>query len=352
MKKRTWISAVAVVMAFVLAGCSSGKQNSGSPAQASRQEMKSSYNMDAGMGVPVGAAEEYEAAYDADAEDVYVAETGASDTASDKKIVWTGYLRVESTEYDKTMQEMLDLFSRSQAIIESSEEYDGSDWYYGGNARKNRTMNWQVRIPSANFQHFFEDAGSLSGQIRSRSTSSSDRTKQYNDTAVQIESLTIQQANLLAMMEKATEIEDMLAIEERLTEVRTQLRILSNSNSQIDYDVQYSSVNVQLSEVQIYEKTELTYGQRLAQAAGNSLVEFIEALGDFLVSLIYAIPYLVVLAIAAFLGRKIWKSRKARKQDGQEKAKRFWRKWGTQKAGIEENTENKEENMKTEEPKK
>ena len=328
MKKRNMTAGIAfvLVLAMALGGCGRTEQAAYNAKQ----------NYEAGRGSAA-----YDAAYETapaadmfmeemeyDAEEaltgvaaskaVNTAETQAAQT--NQKIVWSGYLRIESTEYEKALQEMELLMKRYQVKVESSEEYDGSSWYNGSDS--SRVMNWQLRIPSEHFQSFFEDAGEISGQIRTKSTSSSDMTKRYSDTAIQIESLTIQQENLMEMMKKAQSIEDMLAIEDRLAEVRSQLRILTDSNAQIDYDVDWSTISVELQEVHVYQKENITYWQRLQQAAGNSLVEFVEALGDFLVTFLYAIPYLVVLAILIWLGRKVLRNRRRRKLEKKEKAQK------------------------------
>ncbi len=268
-----------------------------------------------------------------------------SEESISRKIVWTGYLEIESTDYEQTRKEIQQMFDKYQVLVESSGEYDsGNRWSSSSYAYTQRTMNWQIRIPSDRFAAFFEETGSLTGQIRSKSTSSSDLTKQYSDTANRIESLTIQQNNLMEMMKKADTVEDMLAIEDRLTEVRSELRILTNRNSQIDYDVDYSSLSIQLQEVHIYETKNLTFTERLQQTILDSAAGFVQAMADLGVLLIYAFPYLVVFGALAVLILRFLRRRRERKGSRKEKTE-------VEKAEIEKAEIEKTEIEKTDKEK-
>ena len=343
---RTRMSVIALLMVLALAGCDGG--NSAAKREEPREasgtvnyavpeaQLAMSNAMDGGYSdeAVMDMAEE-EMAYEGDA--AVTAETAPANSSgtsseaktADRKIIWSGYLRIESVEYEKTLQEVQQLMARYNAVVENSQEYDDTSWYTGSRQESSRSMIWNIRVPSASFGNFFEDTGSLTGQIRSKNTSSSDRTKQYSDTAVQIESLTIQQENLMKMMEQAKTIEDMLAIEDRLTEVRTQLRYLTNSNSEIDYDVEYSSVTVELQEVHVYQKQEISYWERLKNAFGNSLIDFVEALGDFVVTLIYMIPYIIVIGLVLWLLRGPF--RRFREKRREKKAKKAAEKQAAEK---------------------
>ena len=328
-----------IVLTMLLAGCS--RQSLKTPEYGSA--VKSTERTAVPEMAYAGAADEdvLEEEYDAGmADNAFVAaETMAAADAADgpedvgggrteekttsQKIVWSGYLEIESTDYEQTKKELQQLFDRYQVLVESSGEYDsGNRWSSSAGVYTQRTMSWQIRIPSEHFSRFFEETGNLTGQIRSKSTSSSDLTKKYSDTANRIESLTIQQSNLMEMMKKADTVEDMLAIEDRLTEVRSELRILTNQNSQIDYDVDSSTIHIELEEVHIYETKNLSFMERLQQTILDSASGFVQAMADLGVLLIYAFPYLVVFgALAAGLIRLI-RRRRGRKAGRKEETDR------------------------------
>ena len=92
------------------------------------------------------------------------------------------------------------------------------------------------------------------GKIISKSTSVDNISQKYYDTTAQIEALQIQEKNLLAMLEKCESIEDMITVEQRLSEVQYELNNLQTTRRYMDMDVAYSYVNISITEVMEYRK--------------------------------------------------------------------------------------------------
>ena len=68
---------------------------------------------------------------------------------------------------------------------------------------------------------------------------------------------------LLKMMEKAESIQDMIAVEERLTEVQSELAWYEESLTGMDNQVDYATVTVSLREVKEYsESPEAGFGEK------------------------------------------------------------------------------------------
>ena len=115
-------------------------------------------------------------------------------------------------------------------------------------------------------------------------------------------------------------------IEDRLTQIRTQLRKLNSANEQIDYDVSYSEVTMYVREVKIYteEKEKETFLQRIGRSISESAEGFLENMQDILVALIFLFPYIVVIALIVFLFRKplkAWRIRRKEKKRLKKEAK-------------------------------
>ena len=302
--------AALALAAGLLSGCSGGSSASTASGNAAGSA-DTSYEM--AVEEPAMAAEEdviadgdtaYEPGMDG------TSDGGASKTAGEEndalKIVYTGYISVETTEYDKTLEELKELFGKYGIKTARSSESDSASYYYNTDSTPVRTLELTLRVPAEHFTEFFDATGSITGSIRSKSTDSQDLTKQYNDRAVQIESLEIQQQNLLKMMEAAETVEDMILIEDRLTDIRTELRQLTSANEQIDYDVTYSEVNMYIREVKIYTETKETetFLERISRSISESAESFLANMQDLLVALIFLLPYIVIIAVVVFLFRK------------------------------------------------
>jgi hypothetical protein len=166
----------------------------------------------------------------------------------------------------------------------------------------------EARIPSSGYDDFISEMDGV-GKITSKSTSVDNISQEYYDTTSQIEALQIQEQNLLEMLEKCETIEDMITVEERLSEVRYQLNNLQTSRRYMDTDVAYSYVNINVSEVMEYHYNEVpvkknTFTDRLKntlKSTGSGFLSFLEGL---LFLIIRLFPYLVIIAVICLIFRK------------------------------------------------
>ena len=223
------------------------------------------------------------AVYDAKADESYEAEYAAAETAEggsytaetpapdpsllQEKLVYNGDLLIETLKYEESAAQLKELISSYNGIIEWQDEYDGNYNWYTGESSGTRTMTMTVRIPTEHFDAFM-NAGDGVGKVISRSTGVTNISRQYYDTSVQIEALEKQQTRLLEMMDKAETIQDMIAVEQRLTDVQTQLNSLKTHRQSMDTDVMYSTVTVRLNEVKEYVHDNESFFER----AGNAFI--------------------------------------------------------------------------------
>ena len=138
-------------------------------------------------------------------------------------------------------------------------------------------------------------------------------TKTYNDNETTIQVLNAEKERLADMMDKAETIQDMIAIEQRLSEVETQLNQANTTKSGMDMDIEYSTITVTVEEVSALsdiENPKDSFGSRIARAFGRSWTGFISFLQNFLLFLIRALPFLILLALLIFITVKIIRHRR------------------------------------------
>ena len=109
-------------------------------------------------------------------------------------------------------------------------------------------------------------------------------------------------SRLLALLEKCDNVEDMIAIESRLSEVRYKLEAQESTLRTYDNLVDYATVNINIEEVTKYTEPEPeSYGQRLARAFRGGLERTVNGLKDFLVGFVNALPGLLVFIIICLI---------------------------------------------------
>ncbi|NCC69750.1 MAG: DUF4349 domain-containing protein, partial [Clostridia bacterium] len=143
----------------------------------------------------------------------------------------------------------------------------------------------------------------------------------YNDTQSKLDAYEIEYDRLLSMLEKADTVEDMLAIEDRLADVRYNIQSLSNTISGWDSLLSYSTVSLQLTEVVEYTEEPVeteTYWEEVGAAFSSTLKavgRFFKGLFKAAVSLAPVLVILAVIAVAVLLVvRKVRKGRKAKSE--------------------------------------
>ncbi len=213
------------------------------------------------------------------------------------KIVYTGSLTIETLNYEETISSITKQISSLNGIIQSQNEYDqDTSWYTGSSLRNsNRYMYLTARIPTESFETFMNSAGD-SGKVTSRSSSTENISKQYHDNDIEIESLETQEKRLLEMLDQAETVEDMVTIDSRLSEVQTELNQKRSARSSMDTDVAYSTVTIEIDEVQRYSPDQSgpdtsDFSYRLKEALSGTWKNFVYALQMILIAAIYILPF-------------------------------------------------------------
>ncbi|MBQ0059886.1 MAG: DUF4349 domain-containing protein [Lachnospiraceae bacterium] len=332
MKKRIGLFALAALMAISLMGCG----RSYAKSEASEAVMEEPYYGGNGLATYGEAAAEadYEEAYEEEAAEERVGGIDLTSQAqSEQKLVYTCSISMETLEYNKTLQAVNDLIAQYEGII----EYEGTsnsdyNWYRAGDHTGTWSTYLTIRIPAESYQAFLTDLEGTGGQIRDKSQNVQNITGAYNDQAVLVEALKTQEERLLKMMEEAETIEEMIAVEARLTEVQTELNQANSVLSGYDTDVSYSTVNLSIQEVKDYSvvEDEESFGQRLARTFKNSWSDFASFLQTLVVIILYLFPFLLILAaivaLVVFLAKKASKNRPPRAPKPKKEKKSFLKK--------------------------
>ena len=252
---------------------------------------------------------------------------GGSDAPEDspEKIIYSSNVTVETTTFDETVANVAEMVERYGGWIESS-SISGSNYYQTarGNAAS-RYASYTLRIPSVNFDAMMNGISEL-GNVPYSHVYTENVTAQYYDVQARLTAYTAQEQRLLEMMELAESVEDVITIEEHLTEIRYKIESLQTSLNNWDRRVSYSTVYLEVQEVHEYTPEELvnpSFGEELAAALKNGLRNAGQFLKDLLVFLVEVLPVLVILVpivwFLVWLIRRIVKKSRERKQIRKEK---------------------------------
>ncbi len=253
-------------------------------------------------------------------------ETEAAAEKTEQKLVYTANINMQTLTYPETVSSVRDLVKKYNGIIQSESEYDSNhNWYNTDSQKAKMTLSITIRIPSEHYEDFLKDLDG-NGRILSKSSWVDNITRSYYSQKAVLEGLELQEERPLDMLKKAESIEDMIAVKSRLTEVQTQLNQARTTLSGLDFDVEYSTVNLSIEEEERYTQTEIeraSFIDRLKETLVDAGYMFMGAMEALLFALIYLAPYAVIILIVVLLIRAIVRKRKASKLKKQQKEEKI-----------------------------
>lgn len=247
-----------------------------------------------------------------------------SDFAS--KIIYSANLSIQTTEFDTAVSLLEKNVAQIGGFVENS-NVNGDVFYNNDGTTQivNRWANYTVRVPAESFEAFLRQADGL-GNVVSSGRYAENVTSTYTDYEAHLSSLKTEQERLLSMLEKATEVDNLIALEQRLSEVRYEIESIERNLRNLDRQISYSTVDITLQEVERYTPTvpvTRTFGEKLADAFSDGLSGFVSGLKAFIVWLVSALPALLVIAVIVVvvivIVRRVKKKKAAKKAAAQEK---------------------------------
>lgn len=203
---------------------------------------------------------------------------------------------IRSDSYDSDFLWLEDLVSEYDAYFEertvTAAPEDGS---------MGRVANAVLRVPSDRLDDFLTELDQL-GRTVLRSEYNEEVTGRYADALSQLNALNAQKAKLNEMLENAADLEELIAIDDRLTGVTASLESLEGKIRRLESSQSYSRVALTLTEApEILTETPANLGDRMKQGFIES-VEWLKQFGeDALVTAASMLPRLVVWIPAAVL---------------------------------------------------
>ena len=312
--KRYYAIMLALAMIFSLCACGAAgnsMKTEAAPAEPmAAADMAYSMNTAGGFGMAEEAVEaEYKSEQGSDAPDV-----------DPEKIIYSADATLETTDFDAAISGVIELVEKNGGWVESS-SINGANYYNisRGNSY-NRSAYYVLRIPGDKFQLMMNSLSEL-GNVPYTHIYTENVTAQYYDTQARLTAYKAQESRLVEMMAIAETVEDVIAIEDKLTDIRYRIDSLQTSLNNWDRRVNYSTLNLGVEEVKEYtpDEKKISYGQELLKAFTDAIEGVGEFFKDALVFVVSAIPALVIIAVLFFVLRPVLKKSGARCKARREK---------------------------------
>ena len=193
-----------------------------------------------------------------------VVDSPTSSLPENVKMIYRGYLELESTDFDSAVAGLQQLVAQVGGYYESSNL---------NNYNAYRSSNYVVRVPSASYHSFCASVGTLA-QLNSQRHTTENVSEAYYDT----------ESRLVTQRTKLERLQDLLAKAEKIAETELQIEYLTGSLRKYDALVDYATVEIYLQEV--YQLTEqeqpvVGFGAKLTEAFKTGTRRFVDDLESF-----------------------------------------------------------------------
>lgn len=238
MKHKTIQFIVPVFLSCMLMACSSSSPNEYDAFQTKSDSLKSYDTVSSTVNYA-------EVQSEAGALQNTVTNVNQANTA--QKLIKQVSLEMESTDFESDINSIKNQVITADGYIESLS-------LTGNSVTDNdaaRDADMVIRIPESKLDEFLNEAETI-GNISYKNEEITDITLQYVDVEEHLESLRQEQDRLSILMDKADDIEDILQIEARLSEIRYQVESYASQLKVYENQVNYATIDLSITEVKTY----------------------------------------------------------------------------------------------------
>jgi hypothetical protein len=222
-----------------------------------------------------------------------------------KKVIKTGDIEFQSKDIEKDYQSINKILSGTKAYIENESQSKTTDRVY---------YNLTIRVPADQYDTLFSKMSGIAFRLDRKSSNIQDVTERYYDLKTRIKNKKVLESRYIELLQQANEISEILEIEQKLNEVRTEIESLEGQFRYLSKQVSFSTINLSFYEELPYSvetRQRKGFGQQLSDALSWGWQGFLV----FIVGLISVWPFLL-LAIGSIFGIRWFRNYKKEKVSG------------------------------------
>lgn len=294
-RNRAWIALLmALCMVLALVGCSKS-------SSARSESYYAAYDMAYEMEAPAAMADEayYGEAKAAGKVSTTTAANGESanltGNAAGRKIIKNGDLSIQTREFDEFLTNLNRSILAVGGYVEAS-SINGNSY----NKNRMRSADVTARVPADQLDAFCDQVSEL-GNVTYKNLYTRDVTLTYVDLESHVKALRTEQQTLMDLLAKAEKVEDIILIQNRLSDVLYEIESYESTLRTFDDQIAYSSVHLSIQEVQRETTVEKeTAGQEIARRFKENWEDVKDGFARFGIDFVSDLPIIIVWVV--FLG--------------------------------------------------
>lgn len=217
--------------------------------------------------------------------------------SSGRKLIRTIAVTAETTEFDAALELLKNKMTEFGGYFEKSSVSKQNNYRY------DRYAYLIVRVPQDKADDFIKATdGKMT--VTAQSEDTKDVTLSYSDVESRLKALYAQEGRLLELLEQAKNLNEVIQLEDKLTDVRYEIESYESAKRSYDNKIEFTTVTIHLYEVKEIKPVEPEPERSYWEETWEGLKENLEGVGeffkDFFQWFIGALPVLAVLGGVGF----------------------------------------------------
>ena len=241
--------------------------------------------------------EDVEYAYTVEEEGFKTTSTANNLIQENKKLIVTAYMTLETMNLDDVLDELNNEIASCGGYVQSSSIYNYSS---------RRSYEACIRIPADSYSDFVK-AVKASGNAASFNESVEDITNTYTDLQARINSLKAEEEKVLEFYKEAKDLEELMLVEERLTEIRYEIDSKEAQMKNYDLLTAYSTLHLTINETKEYTPVSEDFFTKLGNSFKNGWNNFVSSIENLIIDIAYDFWSILLLILICFGGYKLFR---------------------------------------------
>ena len=234
-----------------------------------------------------------------------------SESNLDKKIIKTAYINIEVVNLNLSRKQIDSSIKEFKGYI-VNENLQNTDYQLSSNIN--------IKVPAINFDKMLAKLASMAQKVEYQNIETQDVTEEYIDVETRLSNGRKVEQSYIKLLQRARTIEDILKIEQKLGEIRTEIESTQGRLKYLNNQVSYSTINLNIHQTLEYkfiaEKLP-NFWERLK----SSIVMGWRGIVVFILFLIKLWPLWILVVLGWFGWKRFNKSKKRKRKDEKKERK-------------------------------
>ncbi len=229
-----------------------------------------------------------------------------------EKLIKNGYVSLSVDDYSKAEEEIKNYISQNNGYVQNSSSY--SDYDTELNVSRGKSGSMTVCVESDKFSSAMEYIKTI-GAVTDENEYTDDITSEYVDTESRLKVKEQEKERLTELMDRAESMEDIINIENRLSQVISDIESAKAQMNNYDSLTSFSRININITEKKLSDGTSANtnFSEKVKYNFSNSVKKFglfIQSAVLFFIGIWVPLVIIVVIAVAVIIFIKKRKNKK------------------------------------------